>query len=466
MSEPFFKGLNISTALSTRAGSPAGRELWSRIAPPEDQRDPDPPDTARQPDLVQMHDNRSQAASFMQNGCVKSEAIRNSGSDIDESRPSLAFSPTPGAAVTARLQHVVRSAGALAAAQALRAALQPLSPPAVTTFLDSSEDLIATLFEHIRISAVEDNSRGKEGERPVVTRTALALSELSAAFDRDPRNTTQMRLSQPSRGRWLASTAGEDDVIFGALSQAVEVGACFKLSLMIVEALAEETQDPARHRALRILLAIAFRRLGERIGRVYEETQRHCDPLLLEWISWRAASPAQAATALRAFLQSRPDFLKVAAAKLERSEKAGLEAYRAISALAASQAGDELCEARQMLVGDTTILAAIATSRTALLKVRQASLGTVTEEGDGLCLDAVKLQLEHIGFQAPRAQFLADLSGRIGHRSMLEAGWTALDDFSTMQAKGAVFQRLLALLNGQYLVVAQPVMISFDDLDK
>jgi hypothetical protein len=144
-------------------------------------------------------------------------------------------------------------------------------------------------------------------------------------------------------------------------------------------------------------------------------------------------------------------------------EKAGLEGVRALRDLAPPYWDAGLQKVHAQLLESDSVFGAIAGSRLALREIRAMATPTADAES-APTLQAVKLVLTRIGFDAPRAEFLANLS-EIAQGSMLGAGWTALESFERMEAQGRAFQQLLAFLNGRYHVAQTPVVIGFEDVD-
>lgn len=261
----------------------------------------------------------------------------------------------------------------------------------------------------------------------------------------------------------LASKTSNDSAIFTGLALAIGIGAGGKLALMIASELAEHDDDPSRARPLMALMVAAFARLGERIEEAHGATLHHLGPLLVDWAAWRGKPDKEAIGALLAFLARRPGFLAEIQPHLDRVEHVGLEALRAIRDLAPPYLSADLCRMHKRFVTSEGVLGSIAASRTALREIRQMAAATGEAESKP-SLEAAKIVLTHIGFDAPRSAFLAGIS-QIGHGSMLGRGWTLLEDFVGMEARGRAFQSLLAFLNGQYHVAPNPIVIGFGDLE-
>ncbi|WP_157895514.1 hypothetical protein, partial [Rhizobium sp. LCM 4573] len=124
----------------------------------------------------------------------------------------------------------------------------------------------------------------------------------------------------------------------------------------------------------------------------------------------------------------------------------------------------KLRDVHERFLASRSVFASIAGSNAALKDIRQISLAATGKES-GPSLEMVRLTLTDIGFDVPRAAFLADLSQLSQSTLMLGANWTALESFTRMEAQGRAFQRLLAFLNGQYVVAATPDIVGFDDPD-
>lgn len=397
----------------------------------------------------------------MPNHAARTERTVATDAAMTVSAPVAGRGGSDGAAV-ARIERILVSAGAQMAAQELHAAVRSLSVAEVSLFLDRSSALVATIFEQACRAA--DAGTGTVEDKQRSTRSALALAHLSAAIDKDPRSPSTMRLQQDISSVVLASATPNDNTIFTGLAQAIGVGAGVKLALMVASVLADQEDDPSRARSLLALMAAGFARLGERIDEAHGAVIQCLGPLLVEWIAWRAGSDEDAIAALMDFISRRLSLLENLGPRLDRVEQVGKEAFRALRDLASCSFDKELGEVRRRFTASESVFGSIAASRTALREIDDMAAAGTTGENGGPVLDAVKLVLTHIGFDAPRAAFLANLS-QIGHGSMLGANWTALESFTQMEAQGRLFQQLLAFLNGQYIVEKMPVIISFDDLD-
>lgn len=395
------------------------------------------------------------------NHATRTERTVATDAAMTVSAPVTARGGSDGAAV-ARIERVLVSAGPQMAAQELHAALRPLSPREASAFLDMARGLVATVFEQACRAA--DAGTGTIADKQRSTRSALALAHLSAAIDKDPRSPSTMRLQQDISSVVLASATPNDNTIFTGLAQAIGVGAGMKLALLVVSVLADHEDDPSRARSLLALMAAGFVRLGERIDEAHGAVIQCLGPLLVEWIAWRAGSDEDAIAALMDFIGRRPSLLENLGPRLDRVEQIGTEAFRALRDLVSCSFDKELGEVRRRFTASESVFGSIAASRTALREIDQMAVAGTAGEDGGPVLDAVKLVLTHIGFDTPRAAFLANLS-QIGHGSMLGANWTALESFARMETQGRTFQRLLAFLNGQYIVEKMPVIISFDDLE-
>lgn len=465
MSDYVVKGPTPSTTSGPASERQAGHGTWLKIEGPDlptDRSETNPP---RNPDVVQ--DRGKAPAGFLsaQDGRVIRDEGGHIGNETDRLHALSSQPPSFGTGVIARLVQILRDQGPQAAAQALHAALRQLPPDAVSDLLDAGSVLIATICDQVSGGRSGQLVSRPVGQPPADARMVLTLAELSAAVERDPRDATATRITQALRGLRQSSASINDDPIFTALCQVIELGAGFKLSLIMVEALAEENEDPDRRRALCLMLATALCRMGARVERRYEDAVRRMEPLLIEWAGWRSEAIDDADVHLCSFLHDRPDFADNVNRQLEGSERAGLEALQAVRHLSALHGNVEFSRVRRLLLESGSVFGAIATSRTALREIREISgMALDGEENGGISLEAVKLVLEHIGFSAPQALFLADLS-QARPRTILEAGWTALEDFAEMQAKGRVFQRILAFMNGQYVVEVPPLLIGFDDLE-
>ncbi len=359
------------------------------------------------------------------------------------------------------IDHSLASSGSFVAAQKLHAAVRSLSPEQVSILLDKAGGAIAAMFERT-VRGEDGGGRAEERQREV--RIALSLAHVAAAIDKDPRNPSSMRLVQDICAIVLASAAPNDNTTFSGLAQAIGVGAGARLALAVATHLAHHDEDPSRAPALMTLVLAGFVRLGERVDDAYAEVLKHTGPLCLEWFKWRGEGQENALRALVNALKAQPAYLERLAPQLERLEQAGLEAFRAVRDLAVYTSDRNFREVHERFLANPSVFAAIAGSRTALKDIRHLSLVTNGGQG-GPVLEAVRLTLTQIGFDAPRAAFLADL-GQLGSDAlMLGANWTELDDFEFMEMQGRAFQRLLAFLNGQYVLAETPETIGFDDAD-
>lgn len=394
-----------------------------------------------------------------QNAAAEWQAVSSPGSQLPVSSPS--GSRQAIAAAASGVEYSFVSSGSFVAAQKLHAAVCSLSPEQVSLLLDRAAGLVATIFEQV-IRGEDRGGRIEERQREV--RTALALAHVAAAIDKDPRNPAAMRLMQDISAVILAPATPNDNTIFSGLSQSIGIGAGAKLALAIAAELANRDKDPSRAKALLKLLLTGFVRLGERIDAAYSDVLRHAGPLCLQWIKWRGEGEENAIDALLDFLKGQPALLGNLEPRLERLEQAGLEAFRAVRDLAAYSFDSKLCDVHGRFLASRSVFASIAGSSAALKDIRQVSLAASDAETRPV-LEMVRLTLMDVGFDAPRAAFLADLS-QLGHNAMvLGANWTALESFTQMEAQGRAFQRLLAFLNGQYVVAVTPAIVRFDDPD-
>jgi hypothetical protein len=365
------------------------------------------------------------------------------------------------AAAASGIEYSLASSGSFVAAQKLHTAVRSLSPQQVSVMLDKAAGLVATIFEHV-VRGEDRGGRIEERQREV--RTALALAHVAAAIDKDPRNPAAMRLMQDISALVLAPATQNDNTIFSGLAQVIGIGAGAKLALAIAAELAHRDKDPSRAKTLLTLLLTGFVRLGERIDEAYSGVLRHAEPLCLEWIKWRGEGEENAIHALIDFLEGQPAFLENLEPQLERLEQTGLEAFRAIRDLAAWSFDGKLRDVHDRFLASPSVFASIAGSRAALKDIRQISRAASGEE-TGPMLEMTRLTLTDVGFDAPRAAFLADLSQLGPNAMMLGANWTALESFTGMEAQGRAFQRLRAFLNGQYILAETLETIGFDDYD-
>jgi hypothetical protein len=362
------------------------------------------------------------------------------------------------------VEHSLLTSGPVAAAQKLHSAIRAMSPEQVSVFLDSASALVASIFEKASQSGQGVEHGPKTDHQPKEVRTALAIAHIAAAMDRDPRSPSSMRLNQDIAALILSPSAPNDNAVFGGLAQAIGVGAGAKLALIVAFELAHQRDGRSRARSLLALMLSGFARLGERIDEAYADILRHAGPLCIEWMKWRQAGDgADAIAALIEHLHSEPLLLQELEPRLEKLEQTGLEAFRAIRDLSGYSFSPELRTVHQGLLNSDSAFAAIASSRSALKEIRHTALATA-DGGNGVTIDAVLLMLTRIGFDAPRAEFLVSVS-ELGRSTMLGATWTALDSFPEMEASGRSFQRLLAFLNGQYVVAVEPEIVSFDSAD-
>ncbi|WP_343314994.1 hypothetical protein AAIB41_15890 [Brucella sp. BE17] len=360
-----------------------------------------------------------------------------------------------------KVERILVSAGAQMAAQELHAAVRSLPASEISLFLDNSSALVASVLE----KSCGDLPAGKVDEKQRTVRTALAVAHLSAAIDKDPRSPSTMRLMQDIGSVVLASATPNDNTVFTGLAQAIGAGAGIKLALMVAAALAhEEGERRSRAPSLRALMVAGFSRLGERVDEAHRAVLQCLGPLLMDWASWRAARTDAALIALVDFVGSQPNLIENLAPRLDRIEQVGVEALRVLRDLASSSLDDGLRSVQQQFIASESVFGSIAASRTALREINQIAALRMGGENAKVELDAIKLVLTDIGFDAPRAAFLADRS-RIDHGAMLAHNWTALENFAHMEAHGRLFQQLLAFLNGQYIIEYSPALIGFDDLD-
>lgn len=365
------------------------------------------------------------------------------------------------AAAATGIEHSLASSGAFVAAQTLHAAVRSLSPEQVSSLLDKAGGAIAAIIKQ----AVKGEDRGgKTEERQREVRIALALAHVAAAIDKDPRNPSSVRLVQDICAIVLAPATPNDNATFSGLAQAIGIGAGARLALAVAAELAHDDEDPSRAPALMALVLAGFARLGERVDEAYAEVLKHAWPLCLEWFKWRGEGQERAIRALVNALKCPPAFLQRLDPQLERLEQTGLEAFRAVRDLSAYTFDGKFREVHERFLASQSVFASIAGGRAALKDMRHASLAA-RDADDGPVLQAVRLTLTRTGFDAPRAAFLADLSQLGQNALMLGANWTELDDFEFVEVQGRAFQRLLAFLNGQYIVAETPEIIGFDDLD-
>jgi len=384
----------------------------------------------------------------------------SSAPDGRATAPSAAAQATSGQALAASISNSLASAGPLAAAQKLHEMLRPLSAQESAPFFEACHALITEIFVEIQRNIETRGQQGAEEKMPAV-QTALVLARLAAAVDKDPSNSYVRRVMQDISAAVLASPTQNDKAIFSGLAQAIGVGAGSKLVLAIAHELVYRNDDQSRARAFLTLILSGFVRLGERIDEAYVEVIRHLQLLLIESAGWRSLPNDKAIQAMIVFVKREPILLENLEPRLDRLEQVGLEAFRAVRDLAAFSFDPELRVIHSRFVSSSSVLSAIATSRAALRELRQAA----PDGGPSTTtLEATRLMLTHIGFDAPRAAFLADLS-QIGGNMMMSGNWTALESFELMEAQGRTFQRLLAFLNGQYVVTAMPEIVSFDDSD-
>lgn len=359
------------------------------------------------------------------------------------------------------IEHSLASSGSFVAAQKLHAAVRSLSPEQVSTLLDKAGGAIAALFQQT-LKGEDGSSRTEERQREV--RVALSLAHVAVAIDKDPRNPSSMRLVQDICAIVLASAAPNDNTTFSGLAQSIGVGAGAKLALAVATYLAHHDDDPSRAPALMTLVLAGFVRLGERVDEAYAEVLKHIGPLCLEWFKWRGEGEENAVRALVNAFKGQPVFLQTLAPQLERLEQTGLEAFRAVRDLAIYSSDRNFRDVQERFLANPSVFASIAGSRAALKDIRHLSL-VMNGAQEGPVLEAVRLTLTQIGFDVPRAAFLADLSKLGRDTMMLGANWTELEDFEFMEMQGGAFQRLLAFLNGQYVVAEIPETIGFDDAD-
>ncbi len=385
---------------------------------------------------------------------------------INETAPSSTTITTDGSGrmietAAIGIENSLASSGSFVAAQKLHAAVRALSPEQVSILLDRAGGAITAVFEQT-VKGEDGGGRTEKRQREV--RTALSLAHVAAAIDKDPRNPSSMRLVQDLCAIVLASVAPNDNTTFSGLAQAIGVGAGARLALAVATHLAHHDEDPSRAPALMTLVLAGFVRLGERVDEAYAEVLKQTGPLCLEWFKWRGEGEEIAVRALVNALKGQPAYLERLAPQLERLEQTGLEAFRAVRDLAVYTSDRNFRAVHERFLANPSVFAAIAGSRTALKDIRHLSRLMTGEQG-GPVLDAVRLTLTQIGFDAPRAAFLADLGQLGGQALMLGANWTELDDFEFMEMQGRSFQRLLAFLNGQYVLAETPETIGFGDAD-
>lgn len=400
-------------------------------------------------------------------GPISSGAV-DDDDQVEVPRDNRAAAATPAAAsgqlvaaAATGIEHSLVSSGSFVAAQMLHAAVRSLSPEQVSSLLDKAGGAIAAIFEQ---TVKGEDRGGKSEERQREVRIALALAHVAAAIDKDPRNPSSVRLVQDICAIVLAPATPNDNTTFSGLAQAIGIGAGARLALAVAAELAHDDEDPSRAPALMALVLAGFARLGERVDEAHAEVLKHAGPLCLEWFKWRGEGQERAIRALVNALKCQPAFLQRLDPQLERLEQAGLEAFRAVRDLSAYTFDGKFREVHERFLASQSVFAAIAGSRAALKDIRHVSLAT-RDADDGPVLQAVRLTLMRTGFDAPRAAFLADLSQLGQNALMLGANWTELDDFEFVEVQGRAFQRLLAFLNGQYIVAEMPEIIGFDDLD-
>ncbi|PRD41761.1 hypothetical protein C5748_20080 [Phyllobacterium phragmitis] len=361
----------------------------------------------------------------------------------------------------AGIEQNLMSSGPFVAAQRLHAAVKPLSPDQTAAFLDTARTLVSTIFERALRS---ETGSVEAGERQPDVHTAMALAHIAASIDKDPRTPSAIRLMQDLSAAVLASASPNDNTIFAGLAQAIGVGAGAKLALALTSELARHGDDPARAQSLLALVLAGFLRLGERIDEAYTELLVHAGPLCMEWPHWKNAGEEGATDILIDSIKAQPSLLENLDPRLERLEQTGLEAFRAIRDLASLAFDAKLRDIHQRFLASQSVFSSIAASRTALRDIRHVSLMT-DHQGAGTEMEAIRLTLTHIGFDAPRAAFLADLSQFGSNALILRANWTAIDGFARMEVQGRAFQRLLAFLNGQYVVPNVLELVDFDNPD-
>ncbi|MGI2033547.1 hypothetical protein ACRQ1B_14235 [Rhizobium panacihumi] len=361
----------------------------------------------------------------------------------------------------ADVEQGLATSGPVGAAQKLHAAVRAMPAEQVSVLLDHSAPVIARIVEQ---AVRGENSPGVTDEKPRDAKMALVLAHVTAAVDRDPRSPSSMRLLQDLCAIILSPANQNDNATFSGLTRTIAIGAGVRLVLAVAAELAHRDENPSRAKTLVALMVSAFADLNARIDAAYSDVVKTAGPLCLEWLSWRDMGEDQAIARLAAFLSRQPDLLGDMAPRLERFEQAGLEAFRALRDLSAETIDPRLGEVRSHLLASPSMFAAVAGSRTAMRDIRRTAAVDLGGD-DEPTIEMVRLTLTGIGFDAPRAAFLAELSALNDNALMLGSGWTALENFEQMQTHGRAFQRLLGFLNGQFVMAATPDVIGFGDDD-
>ncbi|GGB05649.1 hypothetical protein GCM10011491_37160 [Brucella endophytica] len=308
-----------------------------------------------------------------------------------------------------------------------------------------------------RETGVNDPEKQRDG------RTAIAIAHIAASVDKDPRAPSAMHFVQKLSPAVFGPEPSKDNMLFAGLGQAIGVGAGAKLALVMLSELNRRGGDPARAQLLLALMLAGFVRLGERIDEAYTGLLAHIGPLCMEWTHWKKEDEEGAIHLLIDSINTQPALLEDLGPRLERLEQAGLEAFRVIRDLATLAFDSPLREVHTQFLGSQSIFSSISGSRLALRDIRYVSRMT-GHQNAGTELEAIRLTLTNIGFDAPHSAFLADLSQSESNALMLRGNWTTVD-FARMELQGRAFQRLLTFLNGQYIVPNVLDLVAFDNPD-
>lgn len=364
------------------------------------------------------------------------------------------------AVAAAGIERSLAASGILIAAQKLQAAVRVLSPEQVSELLDKSAGPIAEMFaQAVQVWAAAHATEDRQRD----ARAALAIAYVAAAVDKDPRPPTS-RLLQDLSAIVLASGASRNNATFSGLAQAIAIGAGARLALAVAAEMSHREEDRPRARAFVTLILAGLVSLGERVDDAYADLLKQAGPLCLEWLRWRGVGEDSAVRALVNALKGQSAYLQRLAPELERLETSGLAAFRAIRDLGAYPSDRLFRQVHEQFLASPGVFASIVGSPAALRDIQQLSL--VNNGAPDLpVLEAVRLTLTQIGFDAPRAAFLADISQLGSNSLLLEGNWTELDDFEFIETQGAVFQRLLVFLNGQFVIAQNWQTIGFEDPD-
>jgi hypothetical protein len=380
---------------------------------------------------------------------------------LSEGKPSAVETGHWIAAATSSIEHSLSSFGAAMAAQKLHAAVMSLPTEQVSNLLDKAGSAITAIVEQ---TVNSESCDGDVGERRREKRIVQALAHVAAAVDKDPGHPSSMKLVQDICAVVLAAGMRTDDATFRGLAQAIGAGAGARLALAAATEFDLHDGDRPRAQTLMALVLTGFVRLGERIDEAYIKILKQTGPLCLEWFRWRGQAEEIALPALINALKGQPVFLRTLAPQLEYLERTGLEAFRAIRDLSAYPCDAQVRDVHERFLNSQSVFASIAGSHAALTDILRVS-SAANGSGEGADQEAVRLTLVHIGFDAPRAAFLADLSQLGREAMMLGATWTELTDFAHVELQGRAFQRLLTFLNGQYIIGCLPDVVHFDDPD-